>query len=268
MSLPLPASLTPSKMAAFKSCGLAFRFSVIDHIPEPPSPYAVRGTLVHRALQLLHGTVEAGFRTLAASIACLDQAWAELADDPEFVALALPGEAAAAMLEAAAALVARSFELEDPNTVHAIGLELQLEAEVGGILLRGIIDRLELDGDGELVVTDYKTGRAPGQDYERPRLEGVGFYALLCERVLGRRPALVQLLHLAEPVAISVRPDDLAVRAVERRASAVWAAVRRACEEEDFRPHPSRLCEWCAYRTWCPAFGGDPAAAVGAEDRR
>ena len=34
------------------------------------------------------------------------------------------------------------------------GLELMLEAQVGSLKLRGIIDRLDLDADGGLVVTD------------------------------------------------------------------------------------------------------------------
>jgi putative RecB family exonuclease len=53
MALPLPRSLSPSKVASFKDCGLAFKFSAIDRLPEPPSPWATKGTLVHRALELL-----------------------------------------------------------------------------------------------------------------------------------------------------------------------------------------------------------------------
>ena len=34
MSLPLPASLTPSKVSTFKECALAFRLSAIDKIPD------------------------------------------------------------------------------------------------------------------------------------------------------------------------------------------------------------------------------------------
>ena len=52
MSLPLPTTLSPSKISAFKHCPLQFRFSVIDRLPEPPSPAASKGTLVHRALEL------------------------------------------------------------------------------------------------------------------------------------------------------------------------------------------------------------------------
>ena len=60
-------------------------------------------------------------------------------------------------------LVHRYFELEDPTTVRPIGLELRLAATVGSVQLRGIIDRLELDEDGELVITDYKTGAVAGR---------------------------------------------------------------------------------------------------------
>ena len=50
MVLPLPTSLSPSKVASFKDCALAFRFANIDRLPEPPSPAATKGSLVHRAL--------------------------------------------------------------------------------------------------------------------------------------------------------------------------------------------------------------------------
>ena len=42
---------------------------------------------------------------------------------------------------------------------------------------------------------------------------------------------------------------------------AVWSAVERACEREDFRPKPGRLCDWCGFKAYCPAFGGDVALA-------
>jgi putative RecB family exonuclease len=143
--------------------------------------------------------------------------------------------------------------------VRAIGLELSLEAEIDGVTLRGIIDRLELDGDGELVVTDYKTGTAPMSQYERKRLSGVHLYSLLCEQLLGRRPSRVQLLYLRDPLAIITEPSDQSTRGTRRTLGAVWQAVERACQREDFRPNRSRLCDYCAFHAYCPAFGGDPA---------
>jgi putative RecB family exonuclease len=260
VSFPLPSSLSPSKVSSFKECALAFRFSAIDKLPEPPSPWATKGTLVHRALQLLFWDEPAGARTIGAALAKLERAKAEMLLDPEYTGLGLTDDEAAVFFEEAAVLVHKYFELEDPNEVRVLGVELKLEARVGTLLLRGIIDRLELDADGELVITDYKTGRSPGVNFELPRMAGVHFYAFLCEQVLGRRPARIQLLHLAEPVAISLVPSEQSVRALQNRTQAVWAAVERACELEDFRPKVSRLCDWCAYKAYCPAFGGDLSA--------
>lgn len=260
MALPLPTSLSPSKVASFKDCALAFRFSNIDRLPEPPSASATKGTLVHRALELLF-CEPADRRSIPTALACLDRARAEMATDSEFMGLELDVEAAAQFAAEAEVLVRRYFELEDPRTVHPIGLELRLEAQVGSLTLRGIIDRLELDADGGLVVTDYKTGKVPGLTHEQSRLGGVHFYAFLCERVLGRRPARIQLLYLSEPVAIVAEPSDQSIRGLEQRTAAIWKAVERACAEEDFRPRPSPLCSWCAFQDYCPAFGGDPARA-------
>ena len=49
----LRGSLSPSRAGDFMTCPLLYRFRVIDRLPEEPSPAAVRGTLVHRVLELL-----------------------------------------------------------------------------------------------------------------------------------------------------------------------------------------------------------------------
>ena len=127
--------------------------------------------------------------------------------------------------------------------------------------LRGIIDRLELDADGELVVTDYKTGKAPGERQEQQRLAGVAFYSLLCERLFGKRPAPGAAAVPGRSRRHHLRPTDRSTRGVERKLAAIWMAIERACEREDFRPNPGRLCDWCAFKAYCPSFGGDIALA-------
>jgi putative RecB family exonuclease len=260
MAFPVPRSLSPSKVSSFTDCALAFRFSAIDRLPEPPTVATTRGTLVHAALERLH-LLDPADRTLDAALACLDDAAAPLRDDPDYLGLALGDDDAAGFHADAAGLVRNYFRLEDPSTVRTIGLELKVEAEVDGVRLRGIIDRLELDADGGLVVTDYKTGAAPSTQHERKRLSGVHIYSLLCEQILGRRPRTVQLLYLKAPLAITTTPTDRSTRGTRRTLAAVWQAVERACDREDFRPQPSRLCDYCAFQAYCPTFGGDPAEA-------
>jgi putative RecB family exonuclease len=90
----------------------------------------------------------------------------------------------------------------------------------------------------------------------------VQFYSLLCERNFGRRPARVKLLYLGDPLEISTTPSEQSSRAIERKVGAIWSAVERACARDDFRPKPSKLCEYCAFRVYCPAFGGEIAEGV------
>ena len=260
MSLPVPSALSPSKLSSFTSCAMQFRLANIDKIPEAPTRATTRGTLVHAALEHLF-TLPPDERVPAIADECVDVAHAAYRDHPEWTDLAMDAEAESAMVAEARRLVANEFLLEDPTTVTPMGIELKLEVEIGGVRLRGIIDRLDLV-DGELVVTDYKTGRSPNDTHARSRMQGVHVYALMCEKFFGRRPVRVQLLHLAEPVAVIAEPTDQSTAGLERRLHAVWSAVESACEAEDFRPRRSALCDWCSYQQWCPAFGGDPSRAA------
>jgi putative RecB family exonuclease len=257
MTLPLPMSLSPSKVSSFKDCALAFRFSAIDRLPEPRSVPAAKGTVVHRALQLLFAEEPAGSRSLATARTKLARAVPDILEGEEYAPLALAGEEREAFVADAETLLANYYELEDPDAVRAIGTELRMATTLGTLKLSGIIDRLDLDDDGELVVTDYKTGRAPSESYQQAKLVGVHFYAYLCEQVLGRRPARVRLLHLREPMTITTTPSDQSIRGMRQQTAAVWTAVERACGAEDFRPKPGFLCNYCSFRAYCPAVGGD-----------
>jgi putative RecB family exonuclease len=254
MALSPPRTLTPSKVSAFTSCPLAFRFSQIERLPEPPSPPAVKGTLVHAALERLFWHHPSGARTQAAGALEVERAWEALQDDEEVAGLGLDDEAAAAFVEDARRLVANYFLLEDPNDAHAVGVELGVETDLEGLRLRGIIDRLDVLPDGRLIVVDYKTGRAPSERFERGSLGGVQTYALLCESMLGQAPAEVRLLYLREPLAITAIATEQTIRGQRKRATAVWTAIERACDAEDFRPNVGPLCDYCNFKASCPAF--------------
>jgi len=258
---PVPISLSPSSMGTFTTCPLSFRFSYIERLPEPPSPPASKGTLVHLALQHLLWRPPAE-RTLEAALSDLDRAVAEVAAHPYFADLDLTDEQRAQFHDDADQLVRRYFELEDPRDINVLGVELRVCAETAeGVLIRGIIDRLEIGADGELVVTDYKTGSAPSEGWEQKSLAGVHIYSLLCERMFGRRPARVQLLYLSKPERIVTSPNDQSLRGVEMKSDAVMRAVRTACARDDFRPRTSALCSFCSFQEFCPEYGGRPEEA-------
>ena len=61
-----------------------------------------------------------------------------------------------------------------------------------------------------------------------------------------------------------MRPESEPVRgrALEDRivldasVEAVWRAIQLAQESGDWRPSPSRLCDWCSFHPYCPTKGG------------
>ena len=254
MALDLPRTLTPSKVSAFTSCPLAFRYSQIERLPEPPSPHSVKGTFVHAALEGLFWRHGAGRRSRAAAEDELARVWADRGEDPEYAELGLSAEDESAFLADARRLIDNYFRLEDPDAVRTIGVEIGVETMVDGMRLRGIIDRLDVAADGSLIVVDYKTGRTPSERFERGSLGGVQIYALLCESMLGRAPVEVRLLYLREPVAICAQATPQTITGQRRRTVAVWSAISRACDREDFRPQVGPLCDYCNFRELCPAF--------------
>ncbi|HET7690227.1 MAG TPA: hypothetical protein VFK41_07610, partial [Nocardioidaceae bacterium] len=60
---------------------------------------------------------------------------------------------------------------------------------------------------------------------------------------------------------IIATPSEQSTRGLERKVGAIWTAIERACDRDDFRPKPSALCSWCAYKDLCPAFAGAAIAS-------
>jgi putative RecB family exonuclease len=251
-------------MTSFRDCALAFRFTAIERLRDPATIWTVKGTLVHTALEGLFWNHPRGQRSPAAATAELRSAWTGLQEDPDYLSLELAPDEAADFLDDAELLVANYFRLEDPDEVTPVGIELTLEARLGDVRLRGILDRLDRTPEGDLVVVDYKTGRAPSANYLSSKLVGVQTYALLCQEVLGQPPIQVKLLHLKEPTVIISEPTDQVLRGQRTKTLAIWSAIERACHDEDFRPKTGPLCRFCRFQDFCPAFGGDPSLAAAA----
>ena len=151
------------------------------------------------------------------------------------------------------------FRLEDPRRLEPADRELYVEAELeSGLRLRGYIDRLDIAPAGQIRVVDYKTGKAPPQDFEARALFQMKFYALVLWRARGQIPRLLQLMYLGDRQVVRYTPDEADLRATERKVLALWQAIERATDSGDWRPRPGRLCEWCAHKALCPEFGGTP----------
>jgi putative RecB family exonuclease len=252
-------SLSPSRAADFKSCPLLYRFRTIDRLPEAPSPEAVRGTVVHSVLERLFDLPRAE-RTLEAARQLLPEVWQQLSTDEPEVAGLFTGEGTqlADWLESAAGLLGNYFTLEDPSRFEPEAREQLVEVVIDGLRLRGYVDRLDVNAQGDVRVVDYKTGTTPREAFEGKALFQMKFYALVLWRTRGIVPRQLRLMYLADTDTLSYAPDADELVRFERTLKAIWAAIERATQTGDFRPNPSRLCGWCDHQALCPAFGGTP----------
>jgi putative RecB family exonuclease len=260
-----PAALSPSRAADFMQCPLLYRFRVVDRLPETPSSAAVRGTVVHAVLERLFD-LPARERTPEAARDLLRPQWQRVrAEQPELAHL-FEGddEALHEWLAGAGQLLGRWFALEDPTRLEPAERELYVETELDdGLTLRGYVDRLDEAPDGRLRVVDYKTGRSPGEAFEAKALFQMKFYALVLWRLRGRLPSVLQLVYLGNGEILRYSPDEADLLATERKVKALWQAITRAAVEDDWRPSPGRLCDWCHHRALCPAQGGTPPPTPG-----
>jgi putative RecB family exonuclease len=245
--------LSPSRASDFKSCPQLFKFRVIDRIPEPQDPASARGTLVHSVLERLY-RLPGPERTPTCAEGLLREAWQELQESPEYADLAFTADDAAEWVTGAERLLANYFLVEDPRAVEVHEVEWWVEHETKRTLLRGIIDRVQLLPGGEWTLVDYKTGASPSETYAFGSFFGLRFYALVCWRAFGKLPKELRLMHLREPVVLSLVPTVQMLEGLEKQLDALGTAIRRAHEFDDWRPRRGPMCSWCPHKALCPAW--------------
>ena len=110
-------------------------------------------------------------------------------------------------------------------------------------------------------VVDYKTGKAPPEARALAEFKAMfqmKFYAVALLRSRGILPTRLRLLYLADHQVLDYSPELAELERFEKTLMAIWRAIQSAGATGDFRPSPSKLCNWCAHQVHCPVYGGTP----------
>ncbi|KJX75205.1 RecB family exonuclease [Mycobacterium lepromatosis] len=265
---PRPA-LSPSRVADFKQCPLLYRFRAIDRLPETPSVAQLRGSLVHATLQRLY-SLPAPRRCSDTARALVEPVWEQMITAEQNLVGELDAKQRTQLLDEARTLLSSYYRLEDPTRFNPQSCEQRVEVELhDGILLRGFIDRIDVAATGELRVVDYKTSKAPPAAQALAEFKAMfqmKFYAVMLLHSRGVLPTRLRLIYLADSQLLDYAPDRDELLRFEKTLMAIWHTIQCVRETGDFRPNPSRLCEWCPHQDHCPAFGGTPPPYPGWPD--
>ena len=248
--LPAGRRLSPSDAAAYDACPRKFALERVLRVSNPAGPYLTFGNLIHSVLEAVEkeAASEARRPSLENARACLEDLL------PEYDLGA--GSIAEAWRRRAVLLLTRLYTEWPDRDAETLLVEHLVEKELGGVLWRGRIDRVEKNPDGAICVVDYKTGKTPPTIREVSRSLQLGFYLLAARndpKVSGLGPVLrAEFWH---PLANSprrrissfdpARLDDTRARLVE---------ITGRVNDEDWTPTPGQACRGCRVKPACPAW--------------
>jgi putative RecB family exonuclease len=243
--------LSPSAVSEYENCPQLYKYRKIDKLPEPPSLDAERGTLIHTILQDLF-EFPSQERTPQTAIDLLPSRWAAQLEGKPALLEMVPSEKE--WLDRASSLLQTYFTLENPSTFEATHREMHLEDDFDSdIYLHGYVDRLDVAPTGEVRIVDYKTGKSPRPGWEEKALFQLRVYALLYWKNTGVLPRLLQLIYLGDGRIVKSNPTMAEIESAEKVLRRVAQDIFISIEKEYWPPKPSRLCDWCYFKSICPA---------------
>ena len=258
---PLP--LSGSGLAALQECPLRWFLSRVVRAEGPRGQAMAIGSLVHAVAEFAaRGDVPAEPEAMLAQI---DRVWPELAFEAPWESIAERNDVAAVLGRLCAYLrqADPAVAVEQDFVVTIPLRDLGHHDGDDAIMVRGAIDRVEIDAEGRVRLIDFKTARHPPSVREVEEDPQLGMYQLavrhgalgeLVEEPVIAGAALVQLRAETKKAPGQPRIQEQGALADESAwfSDGLVEAVGRV-RAEDFPAIVSDGCRTCPFAVACPA---------------
>lgn len=248
-----PPHLSVSSIQTFQQCPQKFKFNKIDLIPDQPGEAAIMGNFVHDVMEELY-KLPPGERNVDLARHIARNMWETKWKD-ETLNILHKSEQIHTFRWNAWWCIENLWATEKPSDVQVVGLEHEVNAEVGGVRIKGFIDRISQSQDSIfLTVSDYKTGKVPKPNYEEDKFFQLYVYAHLLE-VLGiGQTDKVELIYLKDAKKIMREVNDSHISQAVEVIQETKAEIDKRCVSGHFEANKSILCNWCSYKPLCPLW--------------
>jgi DNA helicase-2/ATP-dependent DNA helicase PcrA len=237
----LSARLSASAVQTYQTCPLQFKIEREWKIPGEVPAAMQYGATIHRVLHAYYDSVRAERPITDEALIELfraDLASAGLQDGYQHELYEKQG---VQQLQAFLAAARRS----SPCVLHT---EERFEIKVGATTLVGRIDRIDQAADGQVAITDYKTGKPLSQEDADKSLQ-LSIYALAAQSKWGYRTGHLAIYNLEENSAVFTERNAAQLEDAKHKVQEVAANIAAG----NFAPKPDFHCRFCAYRSLCPA---------------
>ena len=250
MALKAPEYLSPSSITTFEQCPLKFKYTRIDGIREPPTDATLLGNFVHDILEKMY-LADPGSRSTNLAREVARDLWDNQYRDQ--VSKVVAEKKLNDFRWRAWFCVENLFQLESPETRNFDGVEFELNTSLDGILVRGFVDRYHLD-NGKIVIGDYKTGKVPNAFFVKDKFFQLMTYAALFRASGVGETKRLELIFLKGPQVFTREVTDWELEETVQRIKNVSEGIKIRCESESFETNKTRLCDWCYFKSKCPAW--------------
>ena len=247
-------NLSPSRASQFKTCPKQFKFANVDKLKEPTNEVQAKGTAVHQALEDLFELPKED-RDTEKLHNLFRAAWTKVRRTDEHHNLFSSVDEEREWGVDGLKLLNNYMSMEDPKSFDPLERERWVRGTIEDLNLRGILDRMDRNQNGELIIVDYKSGKAPAEKYKEPRFFALKLYALLIRDELGITPIELKLIYLKNSTIHTLKVDNKMLDEVKIEILDIWSDIKLAFEENNFPATKNALCKnWCYYKPICPVF--------------
>ena len=250
-------NLSPSRASQFKTCPQQFKYANVDKLKEPTNEVQAKGTTVHQALEDLFDLPQ-DERSIEKLHNLFRDAWTKVRGTDEHHNLFSSVEEERDWGIDGLKLLNNYMTIEDPTTFDPLERERWVRGSIEDLNLRGILDRMDRNRNGELIIVDYKSGKAPMAKYKEPRFFALKLYALLIREELGEMPAELKLIYLKNSTIHTLKINEEDLDHARKEILEIWSNIKKAYKENKFPAIKNTLCDWCYYKPICPEFNDNP----------